>query len=61
MEQVFKDLKEKYGMRDMSYQGLKRVGMWIRLEFTAINLKKTGNVEVERLSFKLVKQMYKEQ
>lgn len=40
IERVFADAKEKYGMRYTPYRGLKRVGMWVRLKFAAMNLKK---------------------
>ena len=40
IERVFADAKEKYGMRDTPYRGLKRVSMWVRLKFAAMNLKK---------------------
>ncbi|MGI5983327.1 MAG: transposase, partial [Sakamotonia sp.] len=39
-ERVFADAKEKYGMRYTPYRGLKRVSMWVRLKFAAMNLKK---------------------
>lgn len=40
IERVFADAKEKYGMRYTPYRGLKRVSMWVRLKFVAMNLKK---------------------
>lgn len=40
IERVFADAKEKYGMRYTPYRGIKRVSMWIRLKFAAMNLKK---------------------
>ena len=40
IERVFADAKEKYGMRYTPYRGLKRVSMWVRLKFAAMNLKK---------------------
>ena len=40
IERVFADAKKKYGMRYTPYRGLKRVSMWVRLKFTAMNLKK---------------------
>lgn len=40
IERVFADAKEKYGMRYTPYRGQKRVGMWVRLKFAAMNLKK---------------------
>ncbi len=36
----FADAKEKYGMRYTPYRGLKRVHMWVRLKYVAMNLKK---------------------
>ena len=32
--------QEKHGMRYTPYRGLKRVSMWVRLKFAAMNLKK---------------------
>ncbi len=40
IERVFADAKEKHGMRYTYYKGLKQVTNWVRLKFTAINLKK---------------------
>lgn len=40
IKKVFADAKEKYGMRYTPYQGLKRVSMWVRLKYAAMNLKK---------------------
>lgn len=40
IERVFADAKEKYGMRYTPYRGIKRVSMWVRLKFAAMNLKK---------------------
>jgi len=40
IERVFADAKEKYGMRYTPYRGIKRVSMWVRFKFAAMNLKK---------------------
>lgn len=40
IERVFADAKEKHGMRYTYYKGLNQVTNWVRLKFTAINLKK---------------------
>jgi len=40
IERVFADAKEKYGMRYTPYRGLKRVSMWVRLKYAAMNLKR---------------------
>ena len=40
IERVFADAKEKYGMRYTTYKGLNQVTNWVRLKFTAMNLKK---------------------
>ena len=40
IERVFADAKKKYGMRYTPYRGLKRVSMWVRLKYAAMNLKK---------------------
>jgi len=40
IERVFADAKEKYGMRYTLYRGLTQVTNWVRLKFTAMNLKK---------------------
>ena len=40
IERVFADAKEKHGMRNTPYRGKKRVSMWVRLKFAAMNLKK---------------------
>ena len=40
IERVFADAKEKHGMRYTPYRGLKRVSMWVRMKFAAMNLKK---------------------
>lgn len=40
IERVFADAKEKHAMRYTPYRGLGRVSNWVRLKFTAMNLKK---------------------
>ena len=40
IERVFADAKEKHGMRYTLYKGLNQVTNWVRLKFTAMNLKK---------------------
>ena len=40
IERVFADAKEKHGMRYTTYKGLNQVSNWVRLKFTAMNLKK---------------------
>lgn len=40
IERVFADVKEKHGMRWTPYRGLNQVMNWVRLKFTAMNLKK---------------------
>ena len=40
IERVFADAKEKHGMRYTYYKGLNQVTNWVRLKFTAMNLKK---------------------
>ncbi|MCI8868362.1 MAG: hypothetical protein HFE61_09590 [Anaerotignum sp.] len=32
--------RKKYGIRFAPYRGLERVGMWVKLKYAAINLKK---------------------
>lgn len=39
IERVFADAKEKYAMRYTLYRGLAQVTNWVRLKFSAINLK----------------------
>ena len=40
IERVFADAKEKYAMRYTQYRGLTQVSNWVKLKFTAMNLKK---------------------
>lgn len=40
IERVFADAKEKHSMRYTLYRGLTQVTNWVRLKFTAMNLKK---------------------
>lgn len=40
IERVFADAKEKHAMRYTQYRGLSQVTNWVRLKFTAMNLKK---------------------
>lgn len=40
IERVFADEKEKHAMRYIQYRGLSQVTNWVRLKFTAMNLKK---------------------
>ena len=40
IERVFADAKEKHSMRYTTYKGLNQVSNWVRLKFTAMNLKK---------------------
>ena len=40
IERVFADAKEKHGMRYTQYRGLAQVTNWVKLKFTAMNLKK---------------------
>ena len=47
IERVFADAKEKHGMRYTQYRGLAQVTNWVKLKFAAMNLKKTGHLEME--------------
>ena len=47
IERVFADAKEKHGMRYTQYRGLTQVTNWVKLKFAAMNLKKTGHLEME--------------
>jgi len=40
IERVFADGKEKHGMRYTPYRGIYRVTSWVKLKYTAMNLKK---------------------
>ncbi len=40
IERVFADAKEKHGMRYTQYRGLEPVSNWVKLKYTAMNLKK---------------------
>ena len=40
IERVFADAKEKHAMRYTPYRGLPAVTAWVKLKFTALNLKK---------------------
>ena len=40
IERVFADAKEKHAMRYTPYRGLAAVTAWVKLKFTALNLKK---------------------
>jgi hypothetical protein len=40
MERVFADAKEKHGMRYTRYTDLAQVRNWVKLKFSAMNLKK---------------------
>lgn len=54
IERVFTDAKEKYGMSYTPYRGLKRVSMWVRLKFSAMNLKKLAMWRWKDSRFKLL-------
>ena len=41
IERVFADAKEKHAMRYTPYRGLPAVTAWVKLKFTALNLKKS--------------------
>ena len=43
IERVFADAKEKHAMRYTHHRGLAAVTRWVRLKFTAMNLKKLAN------------------
>ena len=47
IERVFADAKEKHGMRYTQYRGLAQVTNWVKLKFTAMNLKKLAIWEME--------------
>ena len=51
IERVFADAKEKHAMRYTHHRGLAAVTRWVRLKFAAMNLKKTGKLELEQLRF----------
>lgn len=40
IERIFADAKEKYEMRYTPYRGLRAVSCWVKLKYTAMNLKK---------------------
>jgi len=40
IERVFADAKEKHGMRYTHHRSLDRVSNWVKLKYTAMNLKK---------------------
>ena len=43
MERVFADAKEKHAMRYTHHRGLTAVTQWVRLKFSAMNLKRLAN------------------
>ena len=43
MERVFADAKEKHAMRYTHHKGLAAVTQWVRLKFSAMNLKRLAN------------------
>jgi len=43
IERVFADAKEKHAMGYTHHRGLAAVTRWVRLKYTAINLKKLAN------------------
>ena len=47
IERVFADAKEKHGMRWTTLRGLKKLSMQAMLTFAAMNLKKTGHMDLE--------------
>ena len=51
IERVFADAKEKHAMRYTHHRGLAAVTRWVRLKYAAMNLKKTGPMELEGLHF----------
>jgi IS5 family transposase len=59
IERVFADAKEKYAMRYTPYRGLAQVSNWVRLKFTAMNLKKLAtrkwNTSLPYLRFFIIK------
>ncbi len=49
IERVFADAKEKHAMRYTHHRGLARVTSWVRLKYAAMNFKKAGSMELEKL------------
>ncbi len=48
IERIFSDGKEKYAIRYTPNRGLSHVSNWVKLKYAAMNLKKAGDVEMER-------------
>lgn len=49
IERVFADAKEKHGMRYTHYRGITQVTNWVKLKYTAMNLKKYAKHAYEQL------------
>ena len=49
IERVFADAKEKHAMRYTHHRGLARVTSWVWLKYAAMNFKKAGSMELEKL------------
>lgn len=61
IERVFADAKEKYGMRFTPYRGLKRVGMWVKLKYAAMNLKKLAIWKWNTARFHIIRILYRKE
>lgn len=61
IERVFADAKEKYGMRFTPYRGLKRVGMWVKLKYAAMNLKKLAIWKWNTARFRFIRILYRKE
>ena len=58
IERVFADAKEKHAMRYTPYRGLAAVTAWVKLKFTALNLKKLAIHKWRQLLFLLQNRLY---
>ena len=54
IERVFADAKEKHAMRYTHHRGLARVSAWVRLKYTAMNLKKLAQWSWKSSIFALI-------
>ena len=54
IERVFADAKEKHAMRYTHHRGLARVTSWVRLKYTAMNLKKLAEWSWNNSFFHLI-------
>lgn len=61
IERVFADAKEKYDMRFTPYRGLKRVGIWVKIKYATMNLKKLVIWKWNITRFRFIRVLYQKE